>query len=635
MKKRKQRFWAIVISCILLIQLFPITALAEEVDIGMDTTYEVDSTTDPNNTYVFKSGSVLVVKDGGVVNTDLNLQTYGRLSVEAGGVVNGSINLSSNVNGSISGAVADVYLMESFLDINSASIGNLTNNSVHFSTITVNGTNTIGNLTTWPSHVQGDIGGKIYVTESVNLANAGSWPSTISLEVTETTRITNASPGLEVICNGEKYPIPSTVTSATISDIYTATASVSQLSFEEKVGYSTAQSKTFTMSNAGEGDVFVELPFPDDFKVDTTATQADTPDWYSIPSGESIEFTVTPVTGKSLGEYTEDIGFNIYCGELNSSGMYPFIKTMVVPAGLVVGKIEGTGNVQVPNSYYGGSYSAVVKSDTNGVGNVVVQYKVKGTDDSTYTTVRPTGIGDYVVKAIFAETADTKEAVATDEFSISYLPAPAQTCVLTGTAGENDYLIGDLTINAPEGYLLSTQFGGKYSESIPYSQDITTVYLKKSLTGEMTGEIKVDFSSAKIDTTIPVISGVSNGETLYKDVVSVVVKDDNLRSVTVNGDYVSYYKGQAFINLDSKGAKEEFEIVVTDVAGHQKSIKVTVAAAWLEKGIVPSGTAVKLSAAEAYTLGSGSWKVEGDSTTYAGGNQFYVRSAGQYVFTQQ
>ena len=42
-----------------------------------------------------------------------------------------------------------------------------------------------------------------------------------------------------------------------------------------------------------------------------------------------------------------------------------------------------------------------------------------------------------------------------------------------------------------------------------------------------------------------------------------------------------------------------------------------------------------LDSGEAYELGSGTWKVSGDSTNYTGGIVFYVPASGDYEFTQQ
>lgn len=47
-----------------------------------------------------------------------------------------------------------------------------------------------------------------------------------------------------------------------------------------------------------------------------------------------------------------------------------------------------------------------------------------------------------------------------------------------------------------------------------------------------------------------------------------------------------------------------------------------------------SGT-VEVKAGVAYTLGSGTWKVTGDNTSYAGGMTFYVEEDGSYEFVKQ
>lgn len=52
-----------------------------------------------------------------------------------------------------------------------------------------------------------------------------------------------------------------------------------------------------------------------------------------------------------------------------------------------------------------------------------------------------------------------------------------------------------------------------------------------------------------------------------------------------------------------------------------------------EPTMVTEGS-VHLNAGEPYEFGSGTWKVSGDSTSYEGGNTFYVPQSGDYEFTQ-
>ena len=66
-----------------------------------------------------------------------------------------------------------------------------------------------------------------------------------------------------------------------------------------------------------------------------------------------------------------------------------------------------------------------------------------------------------------------------------------------------------------------------------------------------------------------------------------------------------------------------------------KGITITVAAEWTKTGEIPSGSEVKLQTSTTYTLGSGTWTVNGDATSYSGNITFYVGREGSYTFNQQ
>ena len=59
------------------------------------------------------------------------------------------------------------------------------------------------------------------------------------------------------------------------------------------------------------------------------------------------------------------------------------------------------------------------------------------------------------------------------------------------------------------------------------------------------------------------------------------------------------------------------------------------AAAWMKTGIIPEGVLVNLETGNGYKLGNGNWKVAGDSTSYSGGTEFYVKKDGSYTFGKQ
>ncbi len=133
------------------------------------------------------------------------------------------------------------------------------------------------------------------------------------------------------------------------------------------------------------------------------------------------------------------------------------------------------------------------------------------------------------------------------------------------------------------------------------------------------------------DGTAPVISGVSDGESYYGD-QTVIITDENLRSVTVNGAAVAVIDNRAEFTL--KPSDNAYVIAAEDMAGNQTKYTVEVWETWVRDGITTSGKK-NLRRARIYRLGSGKWSVAGDSTVYQGGGTFYVKNSGTYDFKKK
>ncbi len=133
------------------------------------------------------------------------------------------------------------------------------------------------------------------------------------------------------------------------------------------------------------------------------------------------------------------------------------------------------------------------------------------------------------------------------------------------------------------------------------------------------------------DGTAPVISGVSDGESYYGE-QTVIITDENLRSVTVNGAAVAVIDNRAEFTL--KPSDNAYVIAAEDMAGNQTKYTVEVWETWVRDGITTSGKK-NLRRARIYRLGSGKWSVAGDSTVYQGGGTFYVKNSGTYDFKKK
>lgn len=296
----------------------------------------------------------------------------------------------------------------------------------------------------------------------------------------------------------------------------------------------------------------------------------------------------------------------------------------------------GRGSVTMADYYYGGTAPAPeLKSETNGTAGVVVEYKKASEPDTAYTTKVPTQVGEYMIRATFPATESYAAVTAAAEFAIRYLPTPERAYSLNGTQGEKGYYTSSVTVVPAEGYLIADALDGDYAENLILTQDMEAgqIYLKKQATGEKTDGIARE--AVLIDQKVPAITAVKDGETYYKDSVQVVISDKNLSRIQINDDNIVVKGTEMTFTLSSNHGSEDYQIIARDVAGNETKVSLTVAAPWMKKGIIPTGERIRLKSDRAYSFGDGTWQVEGDTTSYAGGRSFYVKKDGEYTFTKK
>lgn len=296
----------------------------------------------------------------------------------------------------------------------------------------------------------------------------------------------------------------------------------------------------------------------------------------------------------------------------------------------------GRGSVTMADYYYGGTAPAPeLKSETNGIAGVVVEYKKASEPDTAYTTKVPTQVGEYMIRATFPATESYAAVTAAAEFAIRYLPTPERAYSLNGTQGEKGYYTSSVTVVPAEGYLIADALDGDYAENLILTQDMEAgqIYLKKQATGEKTDGIARE--AVLIDQKVPAITAVKDGETYYKDSVQVVISDKNLSRIQINDDNIVVNGTEMTFTLSSNHGSEDYQIIARDVAGNETKVSLTVAAPWMKKGIIPTGELIRLKSDRAYSFGDGTWQVEGDTTSYAGGRSFYVKKDGEYTFTKK
>ena len=299
----------------------------------------------------------------------------------------------------------------------------------------------------------------------------------------------------------------------------------------------------------------------------------------------------------------------------------------------VIVKGEGVASVEQGDVNYGTKPEPKAETSTNIGKTAVIEYKEATSDDTTYSQTVPTAVGNYTVRATFAETDDYGEAVATTDFSIRYLEKPEPPYTLVGTKGENGYYTSNVVVKPAKGYMISTELNGTYVESltIQNSQSGTVFYLRNA-SDERTGALRLE--TIKIKKQTPKLS-LENGKTYYGDSQKLVIQDDYLSQVYVNGVLQNLDGAELILQLGSNNGKKKYEITAVDAAGNKKTILVNIAAAWMKTGIIPEGVLVNLETGNGYKLGTGNWKVAGDSTSYSGGTDFYVKKDGSYTFGKQ
>lgn len=296
-------------------------------------------------------------------------------------------------------------------------------------------------------------------------------------------------------------------------------------------------------------------------------------------------------------------------------------------------KLTGSGKVAAVDVYYGKTPYVQISSETNDTGKAVIVYKEKSKPDTAYTSAVPVKVGTYTVRVTLPGNDTYKEVVMATEFKISYAPAPAIAYTLEGTKGENGYYTSDVIIRPAQGYTIARTLNGTYGQMLQVgkTQQASQIYLKNAA-GEMTDAISIE--AIKIKQGTPTVN-LEHGKTYYGDSQKLVIQDDYLSQVYVNGVFQNLNGTELVLQLGSNNGKKKYEITAVDVAGNKKTILVTVAAAWMKTGIIPEGILVNLETGNGYKLGTGNWKVAGDSTSYSGGTDFYVKKDGSYTFGKQ
>lgn len=299
-----------------------------------------------------------------------------------------------------------------------------------------------------------------------------------------------------------------------------------------------------------------------------------------------------------------------------------------------ISKIDGTGEITAKDCYVGTKPQVTVNSKNYDADKVIIEYKPSAAQDSSYTKTVPERPGTYTVRATFPENECYLKYTATTSLKLTYITSPGYS--ISGIKGKNNFYVSDVSIKAPAGYLISTSPETGFVNELKYStvSQSKYVYFKEISTGALSD--KVDMPVFSIDNKAPAINKklITNG-IIFKDQEEFTINDDNLESVTVNGNPVLVTGGRASFTLLAKGGQETYEVIATDKAGNQITYSIIISAPWRETGIIPIGQKIRLEKGTEYSLDEGSWTVSGDDTVYCGGMSFYATSEEEVAFTRK
>ena len=468
-------------------------------------------------------------------------------------------------------------------------------------------------------------------------------PTTCTDDFTISKRTSTSSVTVPDTYAGETYEPEVTTDSNGAVTVYYMNMSVTGSSYKD--GKPTAAGTYSAKAVIAETDRYMEAVCYDTFTISKRSASAS----ISVPdttAGESYEPVIdTDSDGLSIAvvEYRSQAEGSKYSRtKPTAAGSYTARVTVpetdryleaTATDDFTIKAIEATLTIKVDDSYVGAGFTTDIT--TNSDGKATVEYRASGA--SVYTTDKPTAPGSYVVRVTIPATSTYTACSGTAEFNINYLPAPDKVYDLTGTEGNNGFFVSDVELKAPDGYTISKSIGDGYSKSIPYSDDLNVVYLRRESDGALTSAIAVG-SRPSIDKEIPSftssLGSIAADAVFFVKEMTLTASDDNLMSLIVNGEPVDLAVNGNILTLTPGFGIKTFIITAEDEAGNMSTLEFTLMAEWLKDRVIPASVLLPLVTKEPYNLSSGKWTVNDDKTVYNGNIPIYVNADGDYTFTQ-
>lgn len=247
-------------------------------------------------------------------------------------------------------------------------------------------------------------------------------------------------------------------------------------------------------------------------------------------------------------------------------------------------------------------------------------------DESNYRYV--VGVAENIDEGNYNGTVTvsyTKMDGSTGYYTQNLSVTIAKAYTLSGTAGKNGWYTSAVTIYPAEGYTISTDANGIFGEAFQITQTAEPVVYLKNGSGAVTRPIQVE--KIWIDDKAPVITGVENGANYHDGDKVVLINDEYLKSVTLDGVNILFDGTMATVLVKSSTAGHV--LTAEDEAGN------AVTCTFYVERLIDSAGVYSLTAGEVYKLGSGLWEVTGDGTIYSENVNFYVPADGEYEFQKK
>lgn len=192
---------------------------------------------------------------------------------------------------------------------------------------------------------------------------------------------------------------------------------------------------------------------------------------------------------------------------------------------------------------------------------------------STSDNSVPSEIGTYTLTVTSYATDRVDDSIRNFTVEIKEYTSDAA-ATLEGTKGNNDWIVSDAKIVAPDGYTISTEYNGDYASYIEITEDgkkSVTYYLKETATGYIvpaqTIEVKVDQNPPEFSSSASILKLTASEAS-----ISVIATDGNGSGVSMYtakfGSTELYSQNGLFNLIDlTPGTEYTLDVTVTDIAG--------------------------------------------------------------------